>query len=77
MHSTEDPEQPTINKLKKFKWSKAERSSKIRNKAKMSPLSTFIEHSAGTPSHRNQTRKRKKRNPNWKRISKTVSLQMT
>ena len=33
-------------------------------------LTTFIQHSIGSPSHSNQTRN--KRNPNWKGRSKTV-----
>ena len=38
-------------------------SSKIRNKTKMSPLTTFTQHG---PSHSNQTSKRNKRHSNWK-----------
>ena len=33
-------------------------SSKIRNKAKMPILTTFIQHSFGSPSHSNQRRKK-------------------
>ena len=68
-------DEPTANiilngeKLKAF-------SSKIKNKTKMSTLTTFIQHSFGSPSHGNQRRKRNKRNPNWKR-SKTHSFQIT
>ena len=51
--------------------------SKIRNKTRMSIIATFIQHSFGSPSHGNQRIKRNKRNPNWKRRSKTVTLQMT
>ena len=36
----------------------------------MSKLTTFIQHSFGSPSHSNPRRKRKKRNPNWKGRSK-------
>ena len=36
------------------------------------PLTTPIQHSIGSPSHSNQTRKRNKRHPNWKGGSKTV-----
>ena len=39
----------------------------------MPTLTTFIQHSIGSPSHSNQTRKRNKGNPNWKGISKTVT----
>ena len=45
---------------------------KIRNKTRMSTLTTIIQHSFGSPSHGNQRRKRNKRNTNWKRRSKTV-----
>ena len=40
----------------------------------MSTLATFIQHSFGSPSRSNQRRKRNKRNPNWKRRSKTVTF---
>ena len=30
------------------------------------PFTTSIQHSSGSPSHSNQTRKRNKRHPNWK-----------
>ena len=36
----------------------------------MSTFTTFIHHSIGNPSHSNQTRKRNKRHPNWKRETK-------
>ena len=46
---------------------------KIRNKTKMmSPFTTPIQHSIGSPSHSNQTRKRSKRYPNWKGGNETV-----
>ena len=48
-------------------------SSKVRNKTRMSTLTTIIQDSFGSPSHSNQRRKRKKRNPNWKR-SKTFTV---
>ena len=38
------------------------------------PLATIIQHSFGSPSHSNQRRKRNKRNTNWKRRSKTVTV---
>ena len=47
-------------------------SSKIRNKTRMSMLTTLIQHSFGSPRHSNQRIKRNK-NANWKR-SKTVTL---
>ena len=36
------------------------------------PLTTPIQHSIGSPSHSDQTRRINKRHPNWKRGSKTV-----
>ena len=38
----------------------------------MPSLTTPIQHSIGSPSHSNQTRKRNKRNPNWKGGNQTV-----
>ena len=40
----------------------------------MSTLTTIIQHSFGSPSHGNQRRKRNKRNTNWKRRSKAVTV---
>ena len=40
----------------------------------MSTLATLIQHSFASPSHGNQRRKRNKRNTNWKRRSKTVTV---
>ena len=66
-------EKPTANiilngeKLKAFPL----RSGK-RQGCPLSPL--FIQHSFGSPSHSNQRRKRNKRDPIWKRGSKTVTL---
>ena len=37
-------------------------------------LTTIIQLSFGSPSHGNQRRKRNKRNANWKRRSKTVTV---
>ena len=48
-------------------------SSKIRNKTRMSTLTTIIQHSLGSPSHSNQRRKRNKMSTNWKEEVK-VSL---
>ena len=39
----------------------------------MYTLTTFIQHSFGSPSHINRRRKRNKRNSNWKRRGKTVT----
>ena len=49
-------------------------SSKIRNRTRMSTLTTTIQHSFGSPSDGNQRRKRNERNTNWKRRSKTVTV---
>ena len=46
-------------------------SPKIRNKARVPTLTTTIQHSFGSFGHSNQSRKRNKRNPDWKR-SKTL-----
>ena len=54
-------------------WKTESISSTIRNKTKMSTLATIIQHSFGSPSHSNQ-RKINKKNTNWKRRSKTVSV---
>ena len=55
-------------------WKTESISSKIRKKTRMSTLTTIIQHSFGSPSHGNQRRKRNKKNTNWKRRSKTVTL---
>ena len=38
------------------------------NKTRMPTLTTFIQHSIGSHSHENQTRKINKRNLNWKEV---------
>ena len=47
---------------------------KIWSKTMMPILTTSIQHSIGSPSHSNQTRKRNKRYPNWKRSGKIVII---
>ena len=47
---------------------------KIRNKTRMSAFTTRIQHSTGSPSHSNQTRRRNKRHPNQKGRNKTVCI---
>ena len=47
---------------------------KSGNKAKVPTLTTIIQHSFRSPSHGNQRRKRNKRNPGWKRRSKTLTV---
>ena len=39
----------------------------------MSTLTTFIQHSFGSPTYGNKRRKRNKGNPNWKTRSSTVT----
>ena len=56
-------------------WQKIESiSSTVRNKTRVPTLTTTIQHSLRSPSHRNQRRKRNKRYPNWKRRSKTLTV---
>ena len=40
----------------------------------MSPFTSLIQHNTGSPSHSNQTRRRNKKNVNWKGRSKTVII---
>ena len=56
-------------------WWKTENiSSKTRNKARMSTLTTIIQHSFGSPSQSNQRREINKWNPNWRKRSKTATV---
>ena len=43
-------------------------------KTKMATLTTFIQHGIGSPNHSNQTNKRNKMYPNWKRRGKIVTV---
>ena len=43
-------------------------------KSRMPILTTTIQHSFGSFGHSNQSRKRNKRNPHWKRRSKTLTV---
>ena len=47
---------------------------KIGNKTGMLAFTSVIQHSTGSPSHSNQTRRRNKRHLNWKEKSKTVTM---
>ena len=38
---------------------------KVRNKTRMSTFTTFIQHSTGSPSHSNKTKRRNKKYLNW------------
>ena len=55
-------------------WKIESISPKARNKTRVPSLTTTIQHSFGSLSHSNQRRKRNKRNPDWKRRSKTVTV---
>ena len=56
-------------------WWKIESiSPKVRNKTRVPTFTTTIQHSFGSFGHSNQSRKRNKRNPNWKRRSKTLTV---
>ena len=46
----------------------------LKSGTRVPTLTTTIQHSFGCFSHSNQRRKRNKRNPNWKRRSKTLSV---
>ena len=46
----------------------------LRNKTRVPAVATVIQHSFGSPSYTNQKRKRNKRNPDWKRRSKTLTV---
>ena len=48
--------------------------SKFWNEMRMPTLTISIQYSIGSPSHNNQTRKRNKRYPNWKRRGKVVII---
>ena len=45
---------------------------KVRNKKRVPTFTATIQHSSGSFGHSNQSRKRNKRNPDWKRRSKTM-----
>ena len=56
-------------------WWKIESiSPKVKNKTRVLTFTTTIQHSFGSFGHSNQNRKRNKRNPNWKRRSKTLTV---
>ena len=50
---------------------------KIRNKTRVFTFATIIQHNSGSPSYSNQRRKRNKRNPDWKRRSKSLTVYCT
>ena len=47
---------------------------KVGNKIRVPTLTTTIQHSFGSFGHSNQRRKRNKRNPDWKRRSKSLTV---
>ena len=47
---------------------------KVRNKIRVPTLTTTIQHSFGSFGHSNQSRRRNKSNPDWKRRSKTLTI---
>ena len=49
-------------------------SPKVRKKTRVPALITTIQHGFGSFSHSNQKRKRNKRNSDWKRRSKTLTV---
>ena len=53
-------------------WKIESISPKVRNKTRVPTLITTIQHSFGSFGHSNQSRKRNKRNPDWKTRSKTL-----
>ena len=53
-------------------WKIENISPKVRNKTRVPTFTTTIQHSFGSFGHNNQCIKRNKRNPNWKRRSKTL-----
>ena len=47
---------------------------KVRNKTRVPTLTTTVQYSFGSLGYSNQSRKRNKRNPYWKRRSKTLTV---
>ena len=46
----------------------------LKSGTRVPTLTTTIQHSFGSVGHSNQSRKRNKRNPDWKRRSKTLPV---
>ena len=67
-------DKPTANIILNGGKLKAFISSKVRNKTRVPTFTITIQHSFGSFCHSNQSRKRNKRNPNWKRRSKTLTI---
>ena len=64
----------TIAKINKAKSWFFERINKIDKPLARLIKTITIQHSFGSFGHSNQSRKRNKRNPNWKRRSKTLTI---
>ena len=63
-----------MSSLEKCLFSIESISPKVRNKTRVPTFTTTIQHSFGSFGHSNQSRKRNKRNPNWKKRSKTLTV---
>ena len=63
-------DKPTANII--LNGEKQSISPKVRNKTRVPTLTTTIQHKFGSFGDSNQNSKRNKRNPNWKRRSKTL-----
>jgi len=64
-------DKPTANIILNGEKLKALRSPKVRKRTRVPTLNTTLQHSFG---HRNQSRKRNKRNLDWKRRSKMLTV---
>ena len=67
-------EKPTANIILNGEKLKAFPLNAFRNRTRVLTFTTTVEHSFGSFSHSNQRRKRNKRNPDWKRSSKTLTV---
>ena len=66
-------DKPTVNIILNGKKNESI-SPNVRNKTRVPTFTTTIQHSSGSFGHSNQSRKRNKRNLNWKRRSKTLTV---
>ena len=64
----------TFSKHYPQRWKIESISPKVRNKTRVPTFTATIQHISGSFGHSNQSRKRNKRNPNWKRRSKTLTV---
>ena len=63
-----------INTQKLFAFPYINNEKSVREIKESIPFTTIIQHSSGSPSYSNQRRKRNKRNPDWKRRSKDLTV---